>query len=104
MFIVLLSAIIVFSIIDTFIMQFTGDINLFLRLAFHLPLIPLVAGISYELIKISSRNNNLFFRALRKPGLWLQNITTRKPDDEMVEVAISAINESIRLDEANKIS
>ena len=94
MFIVLLSAIIVFSIIDTFIMQFTGDINLFLRLAFHLPLIPLVAGISYELIKISSRNNNLFFRALRKPGLWLQNITTRKPDDEMVEVAILAIKKA----------
>ena len=94
MFIVLLSAIVVFSIIDTFIMEFTGNINLFSRLAFHLPLIPLVAGISYELIKISSRNKNLFFRALRKPGLWLQNITTRKPDDEMVEVAILAMKKA----------
>ena len=94
MFIVLLSAIIVFSIIDTFIMQFTGDINLFSRLAFHLPMIPLVAGISYELIKISSRNNNLFFKILRKPGLWLQNITTRQPDDEMVKVAISALEKA----------
>ena len=91
MFIVLLSAIIVFSIIDTIIIKFTGDINLFSRLAFHLPMMPLVAGISYELIKISSRNNNLFFRVLRKPGLWLQNITTRQPDDEMVKVAISAL-------------
>ena len=91
MFIVLLSAIIVFSIIDTFIIKFTGDINLFSRLAFHLPMMPLVAGISYELIKISSRNNNLFFKVLRKPGLWLQNITTRQPDDEMVKVAISAL-------------
>ena len=94
MFIVLLSAIIVFSIIDTFIMKFTGDITLFSRLAFHLPMIPLVAGISYELIKISSRNNNLFFRVLRKPGLWLQNITTRQPDDEMVKVAISALEKA----------
>lgn len=91
MFIVLLSAIIVFSIIDTIIIKFTGDINLFSRLVFHLPMMPLVAGISYELIKISSRNNNLFFRVLRKPGLWLQNITTRQPDDEMVKVAISAL-------------
>ena len=91
MFIVLLSAIIVFSIIDIIIIKFTGDINLFSRLVFHLPMMPLVAGISYELIKISSRNNNLFFKVLRKPGLWLQNITTRQPDDEMVKVAISAL-------------
>ena len=94
MFIVLLSAIIVFSIIDSFIMMFTGDITLVSRLLFHLPMIPIVAGISYELIKISSRNDNLFFRILRTPGLWLQNITTRQPDDEMVEVAIHAIEKA----------
>ena len=64
MFIVLLSAIIVFSIIDSFIMMFTGNITLVSRLLFHLPMIPIVAGISYELIKISSRNDNLFFRIL----------------------------------------
>ena len=94
MFIVLLSAIIVFSIIDSFIMIFTGNITLVSRLLFHLPMIPIVAGISYELIKISSRNDNLFFRILRTPGLWLQNITTRQPDDEMVEVAIHAIEKA----------
>ena len=94
MFIVLLSAIIVFSIIDSFIMMFTGNITLVSRLLFHLPMIPIVAGISYELIKISSRNDNLFFRILRTPGLWLQNITTRQPDDEMVEVAIHAIEKA----------
>ena len=94
MFIVLLSAIIVFSIIDSFIMMFTGNITLVSRLLFHLPMIPIVAGISYELIKISSRNDNLFFRILRTPGLWLQNITTRQPDDKMVEVAIHAIEKA----------
>ena len=94
MFIVLLSAIIVFSIIDSFIMMFTGNITLVSRLLFHLPMIPIVAGISYELIKISSRNDNLFFTILRTPGLWLQNITTRQPDDEMVEVAIHAIEKA----------
>ena len=70
MFIVLLSAIIVFSIIDTIIIKFTGDINLFSRLAFHLPMMPLVAGISYELIKISSRNNNLFFETFSFFVAW----------------------------------
>ena len=75
-------------------MMFTGNITLVSRLLFHLPMIPIVAGISYELIKISSRNDNLFFRILRTPGLWLQNITTRQPDDEMVEVAIHAIEKA----------
>ena len=79
MFIVLLSAIIVFSIIDTFIMQFTGDINLFLRLAFHLPLIPLVAGISYELIKISSRNNNLFSEHLENLAFGYKTLLQGNP-------------------------
>ena len=46
------------------------------------------------MIRRKNLNNNLFFRALRKPGLWLQNITTRKPDDEMVEVAILAIKKA----------
>ena len=39
-------------------------------------------------------NENLFFRILRKPGLWLQNITTKKPEDEMVEVAITALEKA----------
>ena len=64
MFIVLLSAIIVFSIIDNLIMIFTGHINLISRLLFHLPMIPFVAGISYELIKVSSRNENIIFEFL----------------------------------------
>ncbi len=95
MFIVLLSAIIVFSIIDSIVMGITGHISLPIRLMVHLPLIPLVAGISYEVIKITARKgDNLFSRILRAPGLWLQNITTRQPEDEMVEVAITALKEA----------
>jgi uncharacterized protein YqhQ len=61
----------------------------------HLPMIPFVAGISYEVIKITARKeNNFLFRLLRTPGLWLQNITTQKPDDDMVEVAIIALKEA----------
>jgi uncharacterized protein YqhQ len=95
MFIVLLSAIIVFSIIDTIVMSITGHISLLLRLMVHLPMIPLVAGVSYEVIKITARKDkNILFKILRTPGLWLQNITTRKPEDEMVEVAITALKEA----------
>ena len=95
MFIVLLSAIIVFSLIDTFLIYIIGDISLPIRLMVHLPMIPFVAGISYEVIKITARKeNNFLFRLLRTPGLWLQNITTQKPDDDMVEVAIIALKEA----------
>ena len=95
MFIVLLSAIIVFSLIDTFLIYIIGDISLPIRLMVHLPMIPFVAGISYEVIKITARKeNNFLFRLLRTPGLWLQNITTKKPDDDMVEVAIIALKEA----------
>ena len=95
MFIVLLSAIIVFSLIDTLLIYIIGHITLPIRLMVHLPMIPFVAGISYEVIKITARKeNNLLFRLLRAPGLWLQNITTQNPDDDMVEVAIIALKEA----------
>ena len=95
MFIVLLSAIIVFSVIDTIIMSITGHISLPMRLMVHLPMIPLVAGVSYEVIKITARKgDSLIFRMLRAPGLWLQNITTKLPEDEMIEVAITALKEA----------
>tara|TARA_B100000287_G_C20068047_1_gene557220 strand:+ start:128 stop:358 length:231 start_codon:yes stop_codon:yes gene_type:complete len=57
-------------------------------------MIPLVAGLSYEIIKITARKESLIFRVLRAPGLWLQNITTQKPDNDMVEVAIIALKEA----------
>ncbi|MEA1880884.1 MAG: DUF1385 domain-containing protein [Candidatus Marinimicrobia bacterium] len=95
MFIVLLSAIIVFSLIDTIVMAVTGFISLPIRLMVHLPMIPLVAGVSYEVIKITARRGDkVIFRMLRAPGLWLQNITTRKPEDDMVEVGITALKEA----------
>ena len=95
MFIVLLSAIIVFSIIDTIVMSLTGHISLPIRLMVHLPMIPFVAGVSYEIIKVTARKgDSIIFRMLRAPGLWLQNITTREPENEMVEVAIRALKEA----------
>jgi len=94
LFIVLLSAILVFALVDTLVIGALGTISLPLRLLFHLPLIPFVSGIGYELIKLSSKRNSLVFRILKKPGLWLQNITTKNPEDEMVEVSIKALEKA----------
>ena len=94
LFIVLLSAILVFALVDTLVIGALGTISLPLRLLFHLPLIPFVSGIGYELIKLSSKRNSLVFRILKKPGLWLQNITTKNPEDEMVEVSIEALEKA----------
>ena len=91
MFIVLISAIFVFALVDTIAMYFFGTISLSMRLLFHLPLIPLVSGIGYELIKMTSKNDLFIFRILKAPGIFLQNITTKQPDDEMVEVSITAL-------------
>ena len=94
MFIVLLSAIFVFAIVDTITMYFIGDISIATRLLTHLPLIPLVSGFGYEMIKITSKSNSVFFYFLKKPGIYLQNITTKQPDDNMVEVSIAAIKDA----------
>ena len=94
MFIVLLSAIIIFSLVDSLLLYILGSISLPIRLIVHLPMIPLVAGLSYEVIKITARKQSFIFKILRAPGLWLQNITTQKPDNDMVEVAIIALKEA----------
>ena len=92
LFIVMISAIIIFSIIDTIFIGFLGSLTIISRILLHLLMMPLVAGIGYEVLKISARNgDNVIFRMLRAPGLWLQNITTKEPEDEMVEVSIKAL-------------
>ena len=53
---------------------------------------PVVAGLAYEWIRLAARSDNSVVQALVKPGLWLQNITTRPPDDSQIEVAIAAMN------------
>ena len=94
LFIILLSAIFVFALVDTLVMYFLGTISLPIRLLFHLPMIPFVSGVGYELIKLSVKSESVFFSILKKPGLWLQNITTKKPEDDMVEVSITALKEA----------
>ena len=74
---------------------YLGEITLVNRLVSHIPFIPFVAGVGYEVLKLTAKyRNNVFFIILAKPGLWLQNITTKQPDDEQVEVALKALEEA----------
>lgn len=62
-----------------------------LRVVIRLLLIPVIAGISYEIIKLAGSSDNVLVNLLSKPGLWVQNLTTKEPDDSMIEVAIKAV-------------
>jgi uncharacterized protein YqhQ len=57
----------------------------------RLLLLPLVAGISYEIIKIAGKSKNACVKWLTKPGLWLQHLTTREPDEAQIETAIASM-------------
>lgn len=65
--------------------------NMWLRMVFRILLIPVIAGVSYELIKLAGRSESQVVAILSKPGLWLQGLTTREPDEEMIEVAIRSV-------------
>jgi uncharacterized protein YqhQ len=84
MFIVIIVSIIVFSLI--------GWRSRWLNLLIRFALVPLVAGIAYEIIRLAGRFDNRLTRAISVPGLWLQRLTTAQPDDSMLEVAIAAMN------------
>ncbi len=61
------------------------------RILIRILLMPVVAGISYELIRLAGRSNNIFVLILSMPGMWIQRMTTKEPDREMAEVAIAAV-------------
>lgn len=82
--IVMVVAILVFTML--------GDYNLFWRITSRILLLPVVAGIGYELIKLSGRHkDSVWLQAIILPGLWLQKLTTSEPDDQQVMVAIQAL-------------
>jgi uncharacterized protein YqhQ len=89
--VVMLVSILLFSVIRFDSLLF----NFLVRIAF----IPLVAGLSYEIIRLSAKKESgAFFKAITRPGVWLQNITTKEPDDSQLEVAIEALKESLKLE------
>jgi uncharacterized protein YqhQ len=73
--------------------------SLFLNFLVRVLLIPVIAGVSYEIIRASAKSSaQWFFSIITRPGLWLQNITTKEPDDSQLEVAIYALKESLKLE------
>ena len=87
MFIVMIISILVFALVRWR--------NALVRMVLRLVLLPVVVGISYELIKLAGRHDNWFTRAISAPGRWMQGITTAEPDDSMLEVAIEALQRVI---------
>lgn len=61
------------------------------RVLIRVALIPVIAGISYEIIRLAGKSNNILVRIISAPGMWLQRLTTKEPDESMVEVAIAAV-------------
>jgi uncharacterized protein YqhQ len=89
--VVMLVSIILFSVV-----RFD---SLFLNFLIRIVLIPVVAGLSYEIIRLSARKESgAFFKLITRPGVWLQNVTTKEPDDSQLEVAIEALKESLKLE------
>jgi uncharacterized protein YqhQ len=69
------------------------------NMAVRIALIPVIAGLSYEIIRLSAKKEGgLVFKLITRPGVWLQNITTKEPDDRQLEVAIVALKESLKLE------
>ena len=62
-----------------------------LQLVLRLLLIPVIAGVSYEFIRLAGRYDNWFVNALSQPGLWMQRLTTKEPEDDMIEVGIASV-------------
>jgi uncharacterized protein YqhQ len=73
--------------------------SLILNLASRIALMPVIAGLSYEVIRLSARKEgSIIFKLMTRPGVWLQKITTQEPNDEQLEVAIHALKESLKLE------
>ena len=82
--IVLVISILLFSVIPSH--------GVMMRVFLKLALLPVVVGISYEIIKMAGRYDNIFTRTISAPGMWLQRLTTNEPDDSQIEVAIASMN------------
>jgi uncharacterized protein YqhQ len=87
---VIIVSIVVFSIMP--------DRGFYVNLSYRLLLIPVIAGISYELLRLSGRyRNSLLMKGLTAPGLLFQRLTTKEPTEDMLEVSIRAVTETNKL-------
>ena len=89
------SFIVLMLIVGILIGLFIPFTDVLLRSTVKILLLPLTIGIGYELIKICGKHDNALTRIIAAPGIWMQHITTKEPEDDMIEVAIAAIKDVI---------
>ena len=102
LFLVMIVSILVFSLANLVVAQwlYTGTrLDGVLRVAFKLLLLPVVAGVSYEILRLLSKTKNKIFWIFKAPGLLLQRLTTREPDDKMIECAIVAFKTVLEMEQ-----
>ena len=97
MFFVMLVSILVYSVFGAIFPQINE--NIWLRILSRVVLLPLIAGLSYELLKLLAKTDSPLVLPLKIPGLLLQKLTTKEPDDGMMEVAIAAFEKVLKMDE-----
>ncbi len=101
LFVVMIISILVHALLPNFKMIVSSPVlGVVLNLLLRIATLPIIAGIAYEFNRYAGRHENGFVKVLRAPGLFMQRFTTREPDDDMIEVAIVALKEALKLDEA----
>ncbi|MBP3918520.1 MAG: DUF1385 domain-containing protein [Clostridia bacterium] len=90
------SFIFVALILSIIVASFITWDSLWVRLLIKIPMLPLIVGLSFEFIKYAGTHDNVFTHILSAPGLWMQRLTTKEPDDDQIEVAISAVKDVLR--------
>lgn len=102
MFLMLAVGILISSVLVVILPDFIISRN-YIWVPIKILLLPLTCGIGYELIKICGRHDNVFTRIIAAPGLWVQRLTTKEPEDGMIEIAIAAVKEVIPSDGSDAI-
>ena len=85
------SFIFIVMLISIFVFMFLRVDNRLLQMVCRLALVPVIAGVSFEFIRLAGRSESKLVAILSKPGMWVQNLTTKEPDDEMIEVGIASV-------------
>ena len=85
------SFLLIVMIISMIFFLFIRVDGLWARMAFRILLVPVIAGVSYEFIKFAGKSDSKIVQILSTPGMWLQKLTTREPEEDMIEVAIQSV-------------
>ncbi len=85
------SFLLIVIVISTVVVMFVRTDTIWLRMLSRILLLPVITGLSYEFLKLAGRSDSAVVDWLSRPGLWLQGLTTREPDDDMIEVAIASV-------------